>query len=147
MGSFEYRHSTRVVRLFTICLEMVGRSYGSGSRSRGDVRSNRTRLCEQLGFLLSFRLTFRLSDFANSEGRAAFSKSLAELTAGMPAGEKRRVVAIFLAIYSAPFWELLRKRGGLSEADAIAAAEWALSALMQSLRQKGTFKNNARRKQ
>jgi AcrR family transcriptional regulator len=76
----------------------------------------------------------RIRERGAPEGRAAFKKSLAGLTAGMSPAEKRRVVAIFLAIYSAPFWELLRKRGGLSGADAIAAAEWAISALIESLR-------------
>jgi AcrR family transcriptional regulator len=80
------------------------------------------------------------------EGRAAFSRSLAGLTAGMSPAEKRQVVAIFLAIYSAPFWELLRKRGGLSGADAIAAAEWAMSALIQGLRKRQATTNNRRRK-
>jgi AcrR family transcriptional regulator len=88
----------------------------------------------------------RIRELGAPEGRAAFSKSLAHLTAGMPAGEKRRVVAIFLAIYSAPFWELLRKRGGLSGADAIAVAEWAMSALMQSLRKNHITRNNGKRK-
>jgi AcrR family transcriptional regulator len=78
----------------------------------------------------------RVRERGAPEGRAAFSKSLAALTAGMSAAEKRRVVAIFLAIYSAPFWELLRVRGGLSGADAIAAAEWATSMLIQGLRRK-----------
>jgi AcrR family transcriptional regulator len=80
------------------------------------------------------------------EGRAAFSRSLAGLTAGMSPAEKRQVVAIFLAIYSAPFWELLRKRGGLSGADAIAAAEWAMSALIQGLQKRQATTNNRRRK-
>lgn len=76
----------------------------------------------------------RVRERGAPEGRAAFGRSLEALTAGMSPAEKRRVVAIFLAIYSAPFWELLRKRGGLSGADAIAAAEWAMRALMTSLR-------------
>ena len=89
----------------------------------------------------------RIRERGAPEGRAAFSKSLAELTAGMSPAEKRQVVAIFLAIYSAPFWELLRKRGGLSGADAIAAAEWATSTLIQALRKDRTTRNNGRRKQ
>ena len=88
----------------------------------------------------------RVRERGASEGRAAFSKSLTGLIAGMSSAEKRQVVAIFLAIYSAPFWELLRKRGGLSGADAIAAAEWAMSALIQTLRQKQATSNNGRRK-
>ena len=78
----------------------------------------------------------RVRERGAPEGREAFSKSLAGLTAGMSPAEKRRVVAIFLAIYSAPFWELLRERGGLSGGDAIAAAEWAMSTLIQGLRRR-----------
>jgi len=88
----------------------------------------------------------RIRERGAPEGRAAFSKCVARLTAGMSAAEKRRVVAIFLAIYSAPFWELLRKRGELSGSDAIAAAEWAMSALMQALRKSQTTKNNRNKK-
>ena|SRR6266478_5527360 len=88
----------------------------------------------------------RVRERGAAEGRAAFSKSLVGLTAGMSPAEKRQVVAIFLAIYSAPFWELLRKRGGLSGADAIAAAEWAMSALIQGLRKKQTAGNNGRKR-
>jgi hypothetical protein len=76
----------------------------------------------------------RVRERGASEGRAAFSKALKNLIAGMAPAEKRRVVAVFLAIYSAPFWELLRKRGGLSGPDAIAAAEWAISTLITGLR-------------
>jgi AcrR family transcriptional regulator len=91
----------------------------------------------------------RVRERAAPEGRAAFSKSLAELTAGLSPAKKRQVVAIFLAIYSAPFWELLRNRGGLSGADAIAAAEWAMSTLIQGLRSKQenhTSSNNSRKR-
>jgi AcrR family transcriptional regulator len=76
------------------------------------------------------------------EGRASFSKSLAALTAGMSPVERRRVMAVFLAIYSAPFWQLLRERGGLSEQDSIPAAEWALGALMRDLRGRGKTKRS-----
>jgi AcrR family transcriptional regulator len=78
----------------------------------------------------------RIRERGAPEGRAAFNASLAGLTAGMSPAEKRQVVAIFLAIYSAPFWELLRKRGGLSGADAVAATEWAMSTLIQGLQRK-----------
>lgn len=89
----------------------------------------------------------RIRERGAPEGRGAFSKSLARLTTGMSTAEKRRVIAIFLAIYSAPFWELLRKRAGLSGADAIAAAEWAMGTLIQSLRSKDpTNRKNGTRK-
>jgi AcrR family transcriptional regulator len=86
----------------------------------------------------------RVRERGAPEGRAAFSKSLAGLTAGMSPADRGCVVAIFLAIYSASFWELLRKRGGLCGADAIAAAEWTVSALIQSLREKQTVGNGRR---
>jgi AcrR family transcriptional regulator len=88
----------------------------------------------------------RVRERGAPEGRTAFAKSLARLTTGMSPAEKRWVIAIFLAIYSAAFWELLRKRGGLSGADAIAAAEWAMRALIESLRTKKTISNNGRKK-
>jgi AcrR family transcriptional regulator len=78
----------------------------------------------------------RIRERGAPEGRASLTKGLAGLTAGMSPAQKRQVVAIFLAIYSAPFWELLRKRGGLSGADAVAAAEWTISTLIQGLRRK-----------
>lgn len=77
----------------------------------------------------------RVRERGAPEGRAAFRKSLKALTEAMSAAEKRRVTAVFLAIYSAPFWELLRKRGALSGADAVAAAEWAMSTLIEGLRE------------
>jgi AcrR family transcriptional regulator len=79
----------------------------------------------------------RVRERGAPEGREAFSKALGKLTAGMKAARKRQVAAVFLAMYSAPFWELLRKRGGLSGTDAIAATEWAMHTLLEGLRQEG----------
>jgi len=70
------------------------------------------------------------------EGREAFQKSLARLTNGMSPARRRQVVAVFLAVYSAPFWELLRNRGGLTGKDAIEAAEWTMSTLLEGLKEK-----------
>ena len=78
----------------------------------------------------------RVRERGAPEGRVAFSKALENLTADMSPAKRRGVVAVFLAIYSAPFWELLRKRGGLSGPDAVAAAEWAMSTLMTGLRER-----------
>lgn len=68
------------------------------------------------------------------EGRAAFHKSLHALTQGLSAAQKRQVVALFLGVYSAAFWQLLRERGGLSGPDAIAAATWAMEAFLDRLK-------------
>jgi AcrR family transcriptional regulator len=66
------------------------------------------------------------------EGRAAFEESLAPLLDGMPEHERSRIVAVFVAIYSAPFWNLLRERGKLSGPDAQEAVVWALESLLRA---------------
>jgi len=88
----------------------------------------------------------RVRERGAPEGRAAFSNSLAGLTAGMTPAKKKQVLAIFLAIYSAPFWELLRNRGGLSGPEAIAAGEWAMRTLIEGLRRSRPVNNRKRRK-
>jgi uncharacterized RmlC-like cupin family protein len=50
----------------------------------------------------------RVRERAAPEGRAAFSKSLAELTAGLSPAKKRQVVAIFLAISHNMFFHRTR---------------------------------------
>jgi len=67
-----------------------------------------------------------------AEGRAAFAKSLADALEGLPANEKARVVAVFVSIYSAPFWQLLRDRGLLSGPEAEEAVAWALDTLIRA---------------
>ncbi|WP_109487481.1 TetR/AcrR family transcriptional regulator [Occallatibacter savannae] len=79
------------------------------------------------------------------EGRESFQKSLAGLTKGMSAAKQRQVIAVFLAVYSAPFWELLRNRGGLDGKDAIDAAEWTMSTLLEGLRKKARKSKTRRR--
>lgn len=84
----------------------------------------------------------RVRERGGPEGRAAFKKSLKQLTDGMTAAQQRRSIAVFVAIYSAPFWQLLRERGKLSEADAVAAAEWAMSTLIEGLREESRTRSN-----
>jgi len=66
------------------------------------------------------------------EGRPAFRRSLAAITKNLSEWEQRRLVAVCLAIYSAPFWLLLRDRGELSGAEPGDAAAWALAALLEA---------------
>jgi AcrR family transcriptional regulator len=68
------------------------------------------------------------------EGRASFDKSLQEVTQGRSPVQRRQVRAVFHAIHSGPFWQMLRDRGGLSGPEAIAAASWAAQALLDTLR-------------
>lgn len=70
-----------------------------------------------------------------ADGRAAFSKSLASALDGLPENEKARIVAVFVSIYSAPFWQLLRDRGLLSGPDAEEAVVWAFDTLIRAAKE------------
>ena len=69
-----------------------------------------------------------------SEGRAAFHKSLAATTHDLSPVHGRQLVALFVAIYSAPFWQMLRDRGQLSNEEAADAAVWALEVILMAAR-------------
>jgi AcrR family transcriptional regulator len=69
-----------------------------------------------------------------AEGRPAFSASLGKLLDGRTASERARIIAVFVAIYSAPFWQLLRDRGGLSGPESQQAAAWLMETLLDALR-------------
>jgi hypothetical protein len=64
------------------------------------------------------------------EGRAAFAQSLAAVTSKLSSAESRRLIAICVAIYSAPFWKMLCIRGKLSAEEAREAAASALEAVI-----------------
>lgn len=68
------------------------------------------------------------------EGRRAFAHSLSDLLAGLGPTERARIIAVFVAIYSAPFWQLLRDRGRLTGSDAQEAAAWLIEVLLDALR-------------
>ena len=64
------------------------------------------------------------------EGRASFRDSLQSHLEAMSDKERRRVIAVCLAIYSAPFWQLLRDRGELSQDEAEEAGVWAMKVML-----------------
>lgn len=68
----------------------------------------------------------------SAEGRAAFGQSLATVTRDLPPAESKRLIAICMAMYSAPFWQMLRDRGMLSAVEAREAAATALEAVIAS---------------
>jgi AcrR family transcriptional regulator len=70
----------------------------------------------------------------SAEGRAAFGEALAALLAVLPPAEGDRLVAACLAIYSAPFWQMLRDRGQLSAPEAREAGVAAMDALLTAAR-------------
>jgi AcrR family transcriptional regulator len=71
-------------------------------------------------------------DRGGIEGRAAFSRSLGSMLDGLPEKERARIIAVFVSIYSAPFWQLLRDRGLLSGPEAEEAVTWALGTLIDA---------------
>lgn len=73
-------------------------------------------------------------DRGGIEGKTAFAHSLQELLQGLRPSHRSRIVALFLAIYSAPFWQLLRDRGGLGAAEAQDAAAWLAEMLLDALK-------------
>ena len=68
----------------------------------------------------------------SAEGRAAFQQSLAAVTRDLSPTESRRLVAICVAMYSAPFWQMLRDRGKLSAEEARQAATSAFEAVISA---------------
>ena len=70
----------------------------------------------------------------SAEGRAAFRRSLADVIAEVSEAEGNRLVASCVAIYSAPFWQMLRERGLLSAKDAEEAAVTTMESLIAAAR-------------
>ena len=70
----------------------------------------------------------------SAEGRDAFREALADLLARLAVADGDRLVAACVAIYSAPFWQMLRDRGQLAPADAREAAVTAMDALLTAAR-------------
>jgi len=71
-----------------------------------------------------------ISRHGSIEGRAAFKRALAPRLATMSRAQGAQLVATCVAIYSAPFWQMLRDRGQLSPAGAARAACHAMQALL-----------------
>jgi AcrR family transcriptional regulator len=72
--------------------------------------------------VLSSAAGMEVREQGDVEGRSAFAQSLNALLAGFGTTERARTIALFVAIYSAPFWQLLRDRGGLTGPEAQEAA-------------------------
>jgi AcrR family transcriptional regulator len=78
----------------------------------------------------------RVRDRGGQEGRASFAKSLSGLTRDCTPAERRLIIAVFVAVHSASFWQLLRDRGGLNGKQAQAAVRWTMEALLSTLHMK-----------
>ncbi len=82
----------------------------------------------------------RIGKLPGYEGRTAFTKSLKTHLTGLSAKQRKWIVGAFVAIYSAPFWQLLRNRGELSADESQEAVAWILTTLLESLHSKSTRK-------
>lgn len=69
-----------------------------------------------------------------AERRAAFERSLGEVTAGLSAEDARRLTAVIHVLYSAPAWQVMRDAAGLTGAEAGEAASWAIRTLLAAAR-------------
>jgi AcrR family transcriptional regulator len=74
----------------------------------------------------------------SAEGRAAFAHSLEGLLDSLPPGHRQQLIAACVAIYSAPFWQMLRDRGQLSPAAAADTASWILDTVIADARRRTT---------
>jgi AcrR family transcriptional regulator len=83
---------------------------------------------------LAFSASAELRGQGSLQGRPAFRQSLGDLLANLPAASQRRVLAVCLGIWSAPFWQLLRDRGELSGKEAQEAGAWAMEAVLNAAR-------------
>jgi len=68
----------------------------------------------------------------SAEGREAFRRCLADLLDRLSPAGGQVLIANCLAIYSAPYWQMLRDRGGLSQRDAERAGALAMQALIEA---------------
>lgn len=85
---------------------------------------------------LAARAGQEVRDLGSAESRAAFQRCLGDAMKGMTPKEQARVIAVFQTLYSAPAWQLMRDRAGLSGREASEALRWAFTALLKALRTK-----------
>ena len=67
------------------------------------------------------------------QGSDSFSHSLGPMLQGATPKQRRLMIGCFAALYSAPFWHLLRDRGGLSGAEAQNAVAWMMTVLLEAI--------------
>ena len=84
--------------------------------------------------------TAGITDQGSAEGRAAFGQSLAAVTRDLSPADGKRLVAVCVAIYSAPFWQMLRDRGKLSAVEAREAAAMALDAVISAAKDRARLR-------
>jgi AcrR family transcriptional regulator len=104
-------------------LPLVHEAFGNFNEHEALVRAS-----------LDFSGSIELRARGSLQGRPAFRKSLASTLAELPPKQQRRVVAVALSIWSAPFWQLLRDRGELTGEEAQEAGVWAMETILKAAR-------------
>jgi AcrR family transcriptional regulator len=74
----------------------------------------------------------------------AMRKALAEVTEGLPSGERRRAEAVIGALYDMAAWVSMHEEAGLDGREAGEAVVWAVETLLDDLRRRS--KGKSRRK-
>lgn len=74
-----------------------------------------------------------IADHGAREGRQAFHAALHSAIRHLSTKKRKEVVAVFLALYSASTWRLMRDRGELSSEEAAEGVTWILSILLKGL--------------
>ena len=99
------------------------------------VRAQFAQFEEHATFVRASIVTPAMADYqahGSAEGRAAFQQSLAAVTRDLSPAESRSLIAVCVAMYSAPFWQMLRDRGKLSAEEARQAAATAFEAVISA---------------
>ena len=107
------------------------------------VRAQFAQFEKHEAFVRASILTPAMADYqahGSAEGRAAFQESLAAVTRGLSPAERRRLIAVCVAMYSAPFWQMLRDRGKLSAEEARQAAATAFEGVIAAAKARARVK-------
>ena len=94
--------------------------------------------------IISSAASARIWTLPGNAAREAFTTSLASLLANISAEKQTLVIGCFVAVFSAPFWNLLRSRAELSAEQTEEAAAWMLTTLLNSLQPTSTKKRKAK---
>lgn len=79
----------------------------------------------------------------NERRRQGVVQALGPATQHLGAEQKKRVVAVFQALYGGRTWEMMRDRGQLAEGETAQAIDWAMRTLLDGLyRQQSRAKKN-----
>lgn len=80
------------------------------------------------------------------QGSDSFSQSLGPRLRGASPKQRKLIIGCFAAIYSAPFWHLLRDRGALSGPEAQEAVAWMMLVLLEAISEENKSRKKGKKK-